>query len=180
MEPMKRTPFSDWPCSIARTIDFLGDWWTPLVLREAFMGATRFEEFQTALSIGRNVLTQRLNRLVDEGLMMRRKYQDRPPRFEYLLTEKGRDFFDVIAAMTRWGDRWLDRGAGPPVLMRHTTCGQAFHAESICSCCGKPFTSSQVEFNPGPGMDEDLAEQFRARGKSRLLKISASRPAGRT
>ena len=93
-------------------MDFLGDWWTPVVLREAFLGTTRFDDFQSALDIGRNVLTQRLNRLVQEGIMERHKYQDRPPRFEYRLTAKGRDFFDVVAAMLRWGDRWLDGGRG--------------------------------------------------------------------
>jgi DNA-binding HxlR family transcriptional regulator len=93
-------------------MDFLGDWWTPVVLREAFLGTSRFDDFQSALDIGRNVLTQRLNRLVQEGIMERHKYQDRPPRFEYRLTSKGRDFFDVVAAMLRWGDRWLDGEIG--------------------------------------------------------------------
>src|ERR1700740_370832 len=105
---MKRTSFRNFPCSVARSVDFLGDWWTPLVLREAFLGTTRFEDFRSALSIGRNVLTQRLNRLVKEGIFDGRKYQDGPPRFEYVLTEKGEDLLDVIAALLRWGDRWLD------------------------------------------------------------------------
>src|SRR5947209_3973489 len=105
---MKRTSFATWPCSIARTMDLLGDWWTPLVLREAFRGVRRFDEFERSLGIGRNILTQRLRRLVGEGLLERRKYQDGPARYEYRLTEKGRDFYPVLAAMIRWGDRWLD------------------------------------------------------------------------
>ena len=173
---MKRTPFSDWPCSVARTVDFLGDWWTPLVLREAFLGATRFDEFQTALSIGRNVLTQRLNRLVDEGLLVREKYQDRPPRFDYHLTDKGLDFFDVIAALLRWGDRWLDAGAGPPLLMRHKCCGQIILPKTICSCCGEPLVSADVEHYPGPGMATDVARRFRERAKLRLAKTRPSDP----
>src|SRR5436190_8958064 len=109
---MKRTPFARWPCSVARAVDLLGDWWTPLVLRQAFYGVRRFDDFQESLGIGRNVLTQRLNRLVDEGLLERRLYCEHPPRSEYVLTEKGRDFWPVLAAMTTWGDKWLDGGAG--------------------------------------------------------------------
>src|SRR5436190_6121311 len=86
---VKRTPFSRWPCSVARTVDLLGDWWTPLVLREAFYGVRRFDEFQRTLGIGRNVLTQRLTRLVDEGLLERVAYCEHPPRHEYRLTDKG-------------------------------------------------------------------------------------------
>ena len=110
---MKRTTFADWPCSVARTVDLIGDWWTPLVLREAFWGVRRFDDFQRSLGIGRNILTQRLGRLVDEGMLERRPYQEHPPRHEYVLTEKGRDFFPVIAALMRWGDRWLAGDDGP-------------------------------------------------------------------
>ena len=97
---MKRTPFADWPCSVARTVDILGDWWTPLVLRESYLGVRRFDDFQHRLGIGRNILTQRLGRLVDEGLLARRPYQERPLRHEYVLTDKGRDFYPVMAAIT--------------------------------------------------------------------------------
>src|ERR1044072_946179 len=99
---MRRTSFAQWPCSIARTMDLLGDWWTPLVLREAFYGIRRFDEFQHELGIARNTLTDRLRRLVEEGLLERRLYQTEPRRYEYVLTEKGKDFFPVLAAMSRW------------------------------------------------------------------------------
>ena len=103
MAAVKRTPFAGWPCSIARTVDLIGDWWTPLVLREAFLGRRRFDEMQKNLGIGRNVLAQRLRRLTDAGMVERVKYQDRPARWEYVLTPKGRDFFPVLAAMVRCG-----------------------------------------------------------------------------
>src|SRR3954465_15849807 len=112
---MKRTSFSNWPCSIRRTTDLPGDAWTPLVLREAFYGIRRFDEFQQALGIARNTLTDRLRRLVDEGLFEKRLYQAEPRRYDYGLTEKGREFFGVLAAMTAWGDRWLADPAGPPI-----------------------------------------------------------------
>ncbi|HVW32063.1 MAG TPA: helix-turn-helix domain-containing protein, partial [Acidimicrobiia bacterium] len=109
---MKRTEFASWPCSIARSVDLLGDWWTPLVLREAFLGRRRFDDIQAALGIGRNVLTQRLRRLVEEGMLDRVRYQSKPDRYEYVLTEKGRDFYPVLAAMIAWGDRWLSGDEG--------------------------------------------------------------------
>ncbi|MGH7288654.1 MAG: winged helix-turn-helix transcriptional regulator, partial [Myxococcota bacterium] len=130
---MRRTSFRNWPCSVARTVDLLGDWWTPLVLREAFFGSRRFEEIQRALGIGRNVLAERLRRLVDEGLLERRKYQENPERYEYVLSEQGSDFLGVMVAIMRWGDRWLDRGKGPPIRLRHRTCGELTHADVVCA-----------------------------------------------
>ena len=115
---MRRTRFHRAPCPIARTTDLIGDWWTPLVLREAFLGRRRFEDFQQALEIPRAVLAKRLERLVDEGLMARVAYAERPVRYEYRLTDKGRAFWDVLAAMWRWGSDWLwPPGKSPPVIL---------------------------------------------------------------
>lgn len=149
---MRRTRFAEWPCSLARAVDLLGDWWTPLVLREAYWGVRRFEDFQRDLGIGRNILTQRLGRLVDEGMLERRPYQERPVRHEYVLTDKGRDFFPVILAMMRWGDRWLAGDEGPPVVLRHTGCGHDTTAEVVCSHCGEPLSLPEVRGRRGPGM----------------------------
>ena len=153
---MKRTSFARWPCSIARTMDLLGDWWTPLVLREAFYGVRRFDEFQHTLGIARNTLTDRLNRLVEEGLLEKKAYQDQPPRYDYLLTEKGRDFFGVLAAMTRWGDKWLAGPEGPPITFHHDTCDHDVHAEVVCSHCGEPLTAEETTMRMGPGYPERL------------------------
>jgi DNA-binding HxlR family transcriptional regulator len=114
---MRRTRFDDWPCPIARTTDLIGDWWTPLVLREAFLGRRRFEEFQAALDAPRAVLTARLKRLCDEGMLTKVAYQERPVRYEYRLTEKGRAFWDVLAAMWRWGNDWLFEPDGPTLQL---------------------------------------------------------------
>ena len=141
---MRRTAFADWPCSLARSVDLLGDWWTPLVLRDAYYGVRRFEDFQRSLGIGRNILTQRLNRLVDEGMLERRPYQDRPVRHEYILTDKGRDFFPVVAAIVRWGDRWLAGDEGPPVTLHHVPCDHDMHAEVVCSHCREPLALRDV------------------------------------
>ena len=119
---MRRTRFDDWPCPIARTTDLIGDWWTPLIMREAFSGVRRFDQFQERLGMPRAVLTQRLNRLVDDGLLRKVAYEDRPPRFEYRLTDKGRAFWDVLAAMWRWGSDWLwPDGASPVILVDRET-----------------------------------------------------------
>jgi DNA-binding HxlR family transcriptional regulator len=162
---VKRTPFSQWPCSVARAVDLLGDWWTPLVLREAYYGVRRFDDFQAMLTIGRNVLTQRLGRLVDEGLLERVQYCERPPRFEYGLTEKGRDFWPVLAAMAAWGDRWLDRGKGQPVALRHTRCDHATTASVVCSHCGEPLRLEDVRSSLGPGYPERLRAGAQATGR---------------
>lgn len=155
---MKRTRFSQWPCSVARTVDLLGDWWTPLVLRESFYGVRRFDDFQRSLKIGRNILTERLKRLVDEDLLDRVPYQHKPVRHEYVLTEKGRDFFPVLMAMMRWGDRWLAEESGPPVQLRHTRCDHEMHAEVVCSHCGEPVELRDVRARPGPGFPKALVK----------------------
>jgi DNA-binding HxlR family transcriptional regulator len=103
---VRRTRFDDWPCPIARVADLIGDWWTPLVLRQCFYGVRRYDDFVETLGIPRPVLSKRLARLMDEGLLEKRQYEQRPPRWEYRLTDKGRAFWDVLAAMWAWGMDW--------------------------------------------------------------------------
>jgi DNA-binding HxlR family transcriptional regulator len=113
---MRRTRFDDWPCPIARVTDLVGDWWTPLVLRQCFYGNRRYDEFVESLGIPRPVLSKRLARLMDEGMLEKRQYEEHPPRWEYRLTEKGRAFWDVLAAMWGWGMEW-QWGDDDPRLM---------------------------------------------------------------
>ncbi len=113
---MRRTRFNRWPCPIARASD-LFDGWTPIVMREAFTGARRFEQFQQRLSVSRATLVQQLNKLVQEGLLEKLAYQEKPKRYEYRLTDKGRAFFDVLAAMWRFGEDWLFKRGHAPVLL---------------------------------------------------------------
>jgi DNA-binding HxlR family transcriptional regulator len=153
---MRKTSFARWPCSIARTVDILGDAWTPLVLRDAFYGARRFEEFQSGLGIARNTLAERLRRLVDEGLMDRQLYQTEPHRYEYVLTEKGRDFFSVLAVMSQWGDRWLAGKEGPPVTYRHEACDHDTEPRVVCAVCGEPLDSDNTSMRMGPGYPKKL------------------------
>ena len=139
-------------CSIARACSVLGDRWTLLVLREAFLRTRRFEDFQRRLGAARNIVAQRLARLVEHGILERRPYQARPPRFEYRLTEKGRDLYPVLMALVRWGDRWMDAGEGAPVEHVHAACGRVMHAEPVCSECGERLDPREVTPRPGPAL----------------------------
>ena len=140
-------------CSVARALSVLGDRWTMLILRNAFLGCRRFDAFQAQLGLTRHVLAERLNRLVDEGILVKRAYQERPPRFEYRLTDKGRDLYPTLLALLAWGDRWKDDGQGAPLRLRHRHCGELMHAVSVCSVCGEPLDPHDVAPEPGPGWD---------------------------
>ena len=156
---MKRTSFADSECPIARTVDLIGDWWTPLVVREAFYGRRRFDDMQRALGIGRNVLAERLRRLVEEGLLVREEYQDRPPRFEYRLTEKGEALLPVLAAMLEWGSAWLEPKCAPSISLRHRACGSRLRVSVVCAECHRPLEASDVDVEPASrsGAGRDLA-----------------------
>jgi DNA-binding HxlR family transcriptional regulator len=152
---MKST-FSNWPCSVARVMDVFGDAWTPLIMRDAVQGVTRFDDFQKSLGVARNTLSDRLNKLVDSGVLVKRLYQDNPPRNEYLLTDMGRDFFPVLVAIRNFGDRWLDGGQGAPVTLHHLSCGHDLGSRSICSSCGEDVVLGDIEFRVGPGYPESF------------------------
>ncbi|MEV6765928.1 helix-turn-helix domain-containing protein [Streptomyces sp. NPDC051105] len=156
---MKRTSFAKWPCSIARTVDLLGDHWTPLVVREAFYGIRRFDEFQQELGIARNTLTDRLRHLVDERILEKRLYEAEPPRYDYILTAKGRDLFAVLAAMSAWGDRWLAGERGVPVVFHHDACDHDTTAEVVCAQCRTPLRAEETSMRMGPGYPERLRQR---------------------
>jgi DNA-binding HxlR family transcriptional regulator len=147
---MQRTSFGEMACSIARTLDVIGEPWSPLILRDVWVGMTRFDQLQADLGISRKVLTERLGHLVDQGVLERRPY-DKRPRYEYRLTAKGAELVDLLMVMVSWGDRWLAGKAGPPVLYRHRACGKVSRVDLRCSLCGKPMHASDVDLLPGPG-----------------------------
>ena len=147
---MQRTNFGDMACSIARTLEVIGEPWSPLVLRDVYVGIRRFDELQAELGISRKVLTERLNHLVDHGVLERRPYDSRP-RHEYHLTQMGTELVDVLMVMVGWGDRWLAGKAGPPVLYRHHACGEVSSVDLRCARCGEPMRADDVDVLPGPG-----------------------------
>jgi DNA-binding HxlR family transcriptional regulator len=148
---MRLTSLSDMNCSIARTLDVVGEWWTPLILRDAFRGTRRFDDFQASLGMARSVLTARLRKLTDQGILERQEYSSHPPRYEYQLTEKGRALFPVIAALMEWGDTWAPNPAGPPIVFVHHTCGNVTRPVLTCPHCGGEVKPGNVHSEPGPG-----------------------------
>ena len=149
---MQRTDFAQMTCSIARSLAVAGEPWSPLVLRDVWVGINRFDDLQRDLGVSRKVLTERLKHLVEEGMLERQAYSTRPPRYEYVLTRKGLEFIDVLMAMAAWGDRWTAGEAGPPVLRRHRACGQVSQVELRCSVCGEALHAADVDVEPGPGL----------------------------
>ena len=146
---MQRTQFGDMACSIARTLDVIGEPWSPLILRDVYVGISRFDQIQKDLGISRKVLTERLKWLVANDILERREYS--AGRYEYVLSGKGLELADLLMVMVRWGDRWTAGEAGPPVLYRHHACGQISHVEPRCSVCGDPMHAADIDVLPGPG-----------------------------
>jgi DNA-binding HxlR family transcriptional regulator len=137
-------------CSVARALEVVGERWTMLIVRDALLGIRRFDDFQRNLGISRGVLTARLEWLCDEGILERRRYQERPERFEYRLTQKGRDLWPVMMALVRWGDRYEAEG-GPPRLITHRDCGGEITDRLTCAKCGGEVSLQDVQTRPGPG-----------------------------
>jgi DNA-binding HxlR family transcriptional regulator len=148
---MKWDELKDEACSVARTVAVIGDRWTLMILRDAFLGVRRFEAFQERLGISRTIVAERLKLLVDEGVLAKVAYQDKPPRHEYRLTEKGHGLYPVLMAIVDWGNRYYAEDAGPPLLHRHKACGCDFHPVMTCSECGETLAARAVETRPGPG-----------------------------
>jgi DNA-binding HxlR family transcriptional regulator len=138
-------------CSLARSLAVIGDRWTLLVLREAFLRTRRFDEFEARLKIARRVLSERLALLVDEGILEKRPYQDNPPRHEYRLTEKGLELYPVIISLVHWGDKHDAGKKGPPLLHTHKTCGHDFRSVLTCSECGDALAPRDVTVRAGIG-----------------------------
>jgi DNA-binding HxlR family transcriptional regulator len=156
---MRRTSFEDMNCSIAQALELVGEWWTLLVVRDAFLGVRRFEEFQDRLGIARNVLTARLQTLVDGGILERRVYEEARSRADYVLTPKGRALWPVLVALRQWGDEWLTGPGAEPVQLVHRSCGTVTTARYRCSHCGEDLSSETITVAPGPGLrDEWLLE----------------------
>ena len=137
-------------CSIQASLDVLGDRWTILILRDAFRGVRRFEDFRRDLDIARPVLTDRLKRLVERGVLAKHLYCERPPRHEYRLTAMGMALSPALVALMRWGDRWLAGGAGPTVLV-HDACGEPLDQRFVCWSCDETVTPYDIASRPGPG-----------------------------
>lgn len=148
---MRQTSFATMQCSLARSLEVVGDWWSPLVLRDLYLGLDRFDQLVTDLGISRNLLTDRLETLIAGGVVAKQAYQARPVRFRYLLTEAGRELVPVLLALTAWGDRWATPDGGPPLRVHHDGCGAPTTPTVCCSACGTPLHADDVGVTAGPG-----------------------------
>ena len=135
---MVTVPAEPRPCSIARTLDTVGEKWALLAIREVFLGNRRFDEMVRRTGAPRDTLTARLRTLVAAGILERRRYSEHPARFEYHLTDAGRDLYPVIMTLMRWGDQYLAGEAGPPRVLQHH-CGHQLTAQVVCQACGEPL-----------------------------------------
>jgi DNA-binding HxlR family transcriptional regulator len=147
---MERKSFSQMDCSVAQCLEVVGEWWTMLIVRDAFLGVTRFDVFQQRLGIARNVLQLRLERLVTAGVFEKVAYSEHPLRYDYRLTPKGRDLWPVMNAMRQWGDQYAAPN-GPPIRLVHRGCGHEATGTVVCSGCGQQMSATNVQALAGEG-----------------------------
>jgi len=154
-------------CSIANALDLIGEWWTILILREAFFGTRRFEDFQQHLGIARNILTARLRKLCDSGVLERTPIKKGAKRHEYRLTQMGRDLQPTLIALTQWGDRWLHATTGAPVKFIERATGEEIADVSVQTKDGRKLQARDLAMVPGPGATEETKERLH------LLRIAS-------
>lgn len=140
------------PCSVARALSVVGERWTLLVLRNCFLGQRRFEDLQKSLGVTRHILADRLRKLVAHGVLRKERYQERPARDEYRLTEKGLALWPVLVSLAGWGDRWMGEGKGVPLVYVHRSCGHEGPPQTTCEGCGEALDARAMDVKPGPGL----------------------------
>ena len=150
LQGMERKRFTEAPCSIARSLDIVGDWWSPLIIRECLYGTHRFDQIQRWLGIGRNMLTRRLAQLVEQGVLEKRPYQDRPTRYEYHLTDKGYDAAKLLLAMMPFGEDWLFGEEGEPIRLYDRRNDRQVRPLLIDADTGEPIDPREIYAGPGP------------------------------
>jgi DNA-binding HxlR family transcriptional regulator len=172
---MQHKSFGRMTCPIARSLERVGEWWSILILRDALHGLTRFDQFQKSLGIAPNMLTRRLNALVDAGLLQRRRYSERPPRDDYVLTARGRDFRPVLVALLAWGNKHF-APEGPSVLLVDAKTGAAVDPILVDRASGRPIKAPEYVLAPGPAASEGVRRRY---ASSDRAPVSTSRhPAG--
>jgi DNA-binding HxlR family transcriptional regulator len=178
---MQRKSFGSMPCPIARSLERVGEWWSMLILRDALHGMTRFDEFQKSLGIAPNMLARRLDALVESGLLERRRYSERPPRDEYVLTARGRDFRPVLIALMAWGNRHF-APEGASVQLIDTKTGAEVEPILVDRATGRPIQQPEYALAPGPAAGERTRRRYASAGRRTLPQEQnpASAPAERS
>jgi DNA-binding HxlR family transcriptional regulator len=173
---MQRKSFGKMACPIARSLERVGEWWSILIIRDALHGFTRFDEFQKSLNIAPNMLTRRLSALVDAGLLERRRYSERPPRYEYILTERGRDFRPVIVAMFAWGNKHF-APEGASVLLVDQKTRRAADPVLVDRRSGRPLSERDFVFAAGPAASQRTRRRYAVIDQKQFAAKQSSRPA---
>ncbi|OLD75042.1 MAG: acyl dehydratase [Nitrospirae bacterium 13_1_20CM_4_62_6] len=172
---MQRKSFGKMACPIARSLERVGEWWSILIIRDALLGFTRFDEFQKSLNIAPNMLTRRLSALRDAGLLQRRRYSKRPPRYEYILTEMGRDFRPVIVAMFAWGNRHF-APEGASVLLVDKKTQAAADPVLVDRRSGRPLNECDFVFSVGPAASERTRRRYAVIKEKQFAAQQSPRP----
>ncbi|WP_100642083.1 winged helix-turn-helix transcriptional regulator [Alteromonas facilis] len=167
---MRWEDISEQTCSIAKASSVFGDRWTLLIVRQLFLGLRRFSDIQKSLGITKHRLTDRLNRLIEEGLVFKHLYDDKYNRFDYRLTEKGLDLYPVLITLAQWGDKWMCDGDGIPMQYEHQECGNMMTPTLCCSCCNKPLNLNNMKLKVGPGIAAKHARGDMSEGDQMLYK----------
>lgn len=166
---MQRSSFSGMPCSVAKTLDIIGEWWTLLILRDVFYGVRRFEALLSHLGISRKVLTSRLDRLLEEEILKKALYQTKPDRYEYRLTEKGLELLPVLLTLMNWGDKWTSESGDAPVVFVHKDCDKPTTPKLVCSCCNGDITAHNIYPTAGPAAPEKEIRKLREASINKTL-----------
>lgn len=156
MGPVRKTSFADMNCAVAQSLEIVGEWWTLLILRDVFLGVRRFDDFVERLGISRNILTNRLDKLVEHGVLERRTYDEGRGRHDYLFTDKGRALWPVLTTLRQWGDEWVLGEGNEPLVLEHRSCEHETTAVLTCHHCGEALDARSVRARPGPGADAPL------------------------
>lgn len=170
---MARKRFADMNCGVAQSLEVLGDWWTLLIVRDAFFGSTRFSQFERSLGIAKNILTQRLQHLVDHEILVREEAGTTGKRSEYHLTEKGRDLLTVVTALREWSDRWVYGAGSEPIVVRDRRTGERVAPLRIRDADGKPLSGRDMLVEAGPGAEADTRRRFGSAGAKTVEKRTA-------
>ena len=172
---MKRKSVAHMQCPIARSIERVGEWWSILILRDAFLGVTRFDDFQASLGIAPNMLTRRLRALTEAGLLERQRYNDKPPRYEYVLTPRGRDFRPVLLALMAWGNRQF-AAEGPAMQMIDEVTGEVVQPVLVDARTGVPIDRARHVMQAGPAADERIRARVKNYQERRARERATSTP----
>ena len=175
---MQRKSFSDMQCPIARSLERVGEWWSILILRDAFNGLTRFDQFQKSLDIAPNMLTRRLTGLVESGLLERRRYSEHPPRDEYVLTERGRDFRPVLWSLLAWGNKHF-APEGPSVVVVDAVTGMVADPVLVDRATGRVLAAPDFKPAPGPAASEQTRLRHTVGAAHQVAKLKSRKRAAK-